>query len=158
MNENVVIRDFRPEDLDTVYDVERNSFPDAWSKSQLWACHDSPETHFLVAIAGKQIVGYIIGRVERSWESRLFLGSRKTGHILNIAVSPELRRSGVGTRLMKALEKLFELEGAERVKLEVRASNQGAQRFYEELGYEKRRIAPLYYGDENGIIMEKPLR
>jgi len=158
MSKRVVIRGFRPEDLEVVHEVEGRSFPDAWSKDQLMSSYGSPQTYFLVAVLESEVVGYIIGRVEQSLEGRFFFGSRKLGHILNIAVIPELRRSGMGTRLMMSLEDLFRIEEVERVKLEVRASNIGAQKFYEELGYEKKRTALLYYGDEDGIIMEKRLR
>jgi len=157
MSERVVIRGFRPEDIEAVYEVEGRSFPDAWSKNQLMSSYRSPQTYFLVAVLEGEVVGYVIGRVEQNLEDRLFFDSRKLGHVLNIAVSPELRRSGIGTRLMKSLEDLFRIEGVERVKLEVRASNLGAQRLYEELGYEKKKTALFYYGDEDGIIMEKRL-
>jgi ribosomal-protein-alanine N-acetyltransferase len=156
MSEKVVIRDYRPEDLEAVYEIEKSSFPDAWPKSQL-RLYRPPQAQFLVATLGGEVIGYVIGKVERSLEDRLFFGSGKVGHILNIAVSPELRRSGVGTRMMKALEDLFRIEGADRIKLEVRASNLSAQRFYEGLGYRMKKKSLLYYGDEDGIIMEKDL-
>jgi len=157
MSERIVIRDYRPEDLEEVYEIERSSFPDAWPKSQL-RLYRPPQAQFLVATLGEEVVGYVIGKVERSLEDRLFFSSGKVGHVLNIAVLPELRRSGIGTRMMAALEELFRREGAERVRLEVRDSNLGAQRFYEELGYRIKKRSRLYYGDEDGIIMEKDLR
>jgi len=156
MSERIFIREYRPEDLEAVYEIERISFPDAWPKSQL-RLYRPPQAHFLVATLDEEIVGYAIGKVERSLERRIFFSSGKVGHVLNLAVSPELRRSGIGTRLMVALEDLFRLKGAESIKLEVRASNLGAQRFYEELGYVLKKRALLYYGDEDGIIMEKGL-
>ncbi|MFB0543590.1 MAG: ribosomal protein S18-alanine N-acetyltransferase [Candidatus Bathyarchaeia archaeon] len=158
MSEEVVIRAFSPEDLEAIYEIERRSFPDPWPKRLFKSYHGSRGVYFLVATLDGKIVGYILGRVERGLGGRLFSTPRMFGHILNIAVSPELRRSGIGTRLMGALESLFGREGVELVWLEVRASNLSAQSFYRGLGYRTRGRVSLYYGDEDGIIMEKDLR
>lgn len=158
MREEVVFRAFSPEDLEAIYDIERRSFPDPWPKRLFKSLHGSKGVYFLVATLDGKIVGYILGRVERGLRGRLFSIPRKFGHILNIAVLPEFRRSGIGTRLMGILEGFFGREGVELVWLEVRASNLGAQRFYRELGYRAKERAPFYYGDEDGIIMEKDLR
>ncbi|RJS89027.1 ribosomal-protein-alanine N-acetyltransferase [Candidatus Bathyarchaeota archaeon] len=158
MDDGVVVRGFRPEDLEAVHEIERRSFPDPWPRSLFKALHRSPGTYFLVATLKERVVGYALGRVEQiPQRETAYSGSRKIGHILNIAVSPELRRSGIGMKLMRTLEALLKRGGASLARLEVRASNIAAQRFYRRLGYREGGRIPLYYGDEDALVMEKGL-
>lgn len=154
----VVIRDFNPEDLEAIYEIERSSFPDPWSRRLFKEIHGSRGSYFFVATLNGRVVGYILGRVQRGSRGYLFSASRSVGHILNIAVSQEFRRSGIGVKLMTTLEERFRRDSAEIARLEVRVSNLGAQRFYRELGYREKERVYLYYGDEDGLIMEKDLR
>lgn len=56
------------------------------------------ERQFLVADAGGQVAGFIIGEV-RDWE----FGSSPCGWVFAIDVQPEYRLAGVGARLLEAL-------------------------------------------------------
>lgn len=55
--------------------------------------------------------------------------------ILNLAVRANTRRQGLGTNLMEAAIAWSRELGAERVLLEVRASNENAIRFYKRRGF-----------------------
>lgn len=113
--------------------------------------------YFLVSESRGRVVGYTIGKTRTR---RLFLISREDetcGHVLNIAVAPTYRRMGVGARLISSLEDIFKMRGLTCARLEVRASNLEAQRLYTKLGYTPTRRVPRYYGDEDGILMEKSL-
>jgi ribosomal protein S18 acetylase RimI-like enzyme len=72
--------------------------------------------------------------------------------MLNLAVAPEWRRQGVARMLVQSW--LREFRGT--VFLEVRASNQSAQKFYKSLGFQELMIRPKYYSapDESGIVMK----
>jgi len=103
---------------------------------------------FIVAEHDNAIVGYVMCRVERSmgYINRFF--PKKVGHIVSIAVRPEYRRRGIGTKLMKeAIKKLKEVYGVKEVYLEVRVSNEPAIRLYEKLGFKKVRRLKYYYLD-----------
>ncbi|MCS6760651.1 MAG: GNAT family N-acetyltransferase [Candidatus Devosia symbiotica] len=50
-------------------------------------------------------------------------------------VMPELQRNGLGSMLLRRMELMLELGGAERVYLETPADNVPAVRFYEKQGY-----------------------
>ena len=57
------------------------------------------------------------------------------GELQRIAVFSEYRRQGVGRKLMEAMLAAAREEGASSVSLEVRESNVGAMRLYEEYGF-----------------------
>ena len=79
---------------------------------------------FIVADLDGEIVGTAMGG---------FDGHR--GWVYYVAVGPEHRRRGVGTALMKRVERALSLAGCHKVNLQVRASNADAAAFYESLGY-----------------------
>jgi ribosomal-protein-alanine N-acetyltransferase len=56
-------------------------------------------------------------------------------HINNVALRPAYRNQGLGTALMHHVMRAARELGARRATLEVRASNAGARRLYERLGF-----------------------
>lgn len=76
-------------------------------------------------------------------------------HITTIGVRPSLRRGGLGTMLLIALADLSLAMGAERMTLEVRASNADAQQLYEKFGFSRQGLRPKYYSDnqEDAVVM-----
>lgn len=70
-----------------------------------------------------------------------------------IVVSDEYKRFGIGTKLLKYIEK----EGITNITLEVRESNTVAINFYKKNGYEVAAIRKNYYKNENGYLMIKNL-
>jgi ribosomal-protein-alanine N-acetyltransferase len=76
-------------------------------------------------------------------------------HIATLAIHPDYRRSGIGTRLLKvALDDAFR-KGARQAMLEVRAGNSGAQELYRKFGFEVVHRRPRYYKDnhEDALLM-----
>ena len=75
-------------------------------------------------------------------------------HLMNVAVEPELQRQGIASAL---LERLFELADRpnEQYTLEVRTSNDGAIRLYEQFGFRAAGRRRAYYHDnrEDALIM-----
>jgi len=66
-----------------------------------------------------------------AWCSR----SARRAYIPYLFVMPELQGHGLGSMLLRRMESMLELEGAERVQLETPADNVRAVRFYEKQGY-----------------------
>jgi len=97
---------------------------------------------FGVAASGTRVVGFVVVRTLAPGESE----------ILNLAVAPEARRQGVARALLR--EWLREVRGD--VFLEVRASNEVAQKFYKSLGFQEFSVRPKYYASppETGIVMK----
>jgi ribosomal-protein-alanine N-acetyltransferase len=110
---------------------------------------------FLVVIFEDTLIGYIVGNIETQKRN---LKTKKVGHIMNIAVIPRFRKLGVGSLLIKELEKRLYKKGVHIAYLEVRESNNIAQKFYLNRGYVRSNIIHRYYGDENAILMVKNLR
>jgi ribosomal-protein-alanine N-acetyltransferase len=65
--------------------------------------------------------------------------------ILNLAVRPAARRRGVGARLLGEAVAWAKGMHAENIYIEVRASNQSAQRFYERHGFHETGRRTRYY-------------
>ena len=72
------------------------------------------------------------------------------GHLISMAVLPEVRRKGIGRELLR---KAMAYPGIRSLILEVRRSNTGAQAFYLRMGFEIRETMPGYYGNEDAFIM-----
>jgi ribosomal-protein-alanine N-acetyltransferase len=69
--------------------------------------------------------------------------------LINIAVHPAHRGTGVGRRLMKFLIEEARRREAEKIFLEVRPSNEPALGLYARLGFEVLYRRPRYYTPEN---------
>jgi len=124
-------------DLPQVIAIERRAFPTPWSLAMfvLELC--------LAAIVEKRIVGYTIcSRYDTVW------------HVMNVAVDPDLRRRGVGGRLLQELYIRVGRPDA-RFTLEVRCSNTPAIRLYERDGFRAAGLRRRYYQDngEDALIM-----
>ncbi|MCQ8893948.1 MAG: ribosomal protein S18-alanine N-acetyltransferase [Methanolinea sp.] len=145
----VTIRRARPGDIVHVARIEQESFPDPWSAAIFAETLPLyPET-FFVATAGDRVVGFIVGGLEDT-------GEEVYGHICNLAVDPQVRKKGIGRRLVAREEQQFAVSLATGVQLEVRLSNKPAQAFYRRLGYRPvLRIAGYYANGEDAIVMMK---
>lgn len=70
--------------------------------------------------------------------------SNKDCYLSNVAVYPEYRSLGLGSRLLDALEKEIKTVGKDSMVLHADIRNQGAIRLYERLGYKiEEKIPPL---------------
>lgn len=152
----VKIRSFRQEDLEGIIRIERLSFKDPWPRPFFSYISRKAPDLFLVAEEEGAVLGYVIGEVREVMLSGL-PHRLKMGHIVNIAVAPERRRSGIGSMLMLEVERRFMERKATRSTLEVRESNSAARSFYKNLGYEETGRVRAYYLDEDAIIMTKNL-
>jgi [ribosomal protein S18]-alanine N-acetyltransferase len=76
-------------------------------------------------------------------------------HINNLAIRPELRGQGLGSRLLQAVIAEAALLGASRATLEVRRSNLPAIRLYERAGFSQAGVRPNYYSKpiEDALVL-----
>lgn len=70
-----------------------------------------------------------------------------------IITSEDSRRNGIGTKLLKEIEK----HNVKNISLEVRTSNDIALNFYKNNGYLKKAIRKNYYKNEDAYLMIKEL-
>lgn len=73
----------------------------------------------------------------------------------NIMVYPEYRNKSIGTKLMTYLVSEAINLRVINITLEVRVSNEIARNLYKKFGFREVALRKYYYGDEDGILMEK---
>ena len=149
------------EDVDEVAALEKTAFPLAWTpdifarilrgnRVPLPAVHEADLSD--LAVFGlcfchntPALLGYMSIRI-------LLLA--KEAEIYNVAVVPELRGQGHGTRLVSAvLAKLADCS-IEDFFLEARETNQAALSLYRGCGFEQYGLRKNYYADgENAVLM-----
>lgn len=82
-------------------------------------------------------------------------------HVLNLCVAPQHQGRGLGRRMLRRLVELARWHRCERVFLEVRVSNLGAQRLYDSEGFNEIGRRPNYYPDHHGredaLVMAREL-
>ncbi len=94
-----------------------------------------------------RLVGFTIGLVQQD-----------DGIVMTLDVHPEMRRQGLGRKLMHALEAEFARQGCVFSLLTVQVGNRPAIRLYECLGYRTVRTIPHYYPTgEDAYLMFKLL-
>lgn len=96
------------------------------------------QRHFLVAVAGGRIVGFLIGEV-RDWE----FGSPPCGWVFAIDVDPRLRQAGVGTRLLEAISALFRRAGVTKLRTLLASDNVLILSFFRSQGMTAGALIPL---------------
>ena len=134
--------------------IEEEVYPVPWTTNFFRIIFHMNEDLFIVALDDDRIIGYIVGEIEIMGRKE---SPKKAGHVLNIAVRGEYQGKGVGTMLLDEVEKRFRTKGANIAYLEVRESNENAQKIYRHRGYQYVRTSEKYYGDEDGYIMTKKL-
>jgi len=146
MNRRVSVRRARPPDAKRLAEMERACFTNPNPQLILHVC--GFVDGFLVAEGDADILGYVLFTPSSSSQAR----------VLSLAVSPDHRRMGVGTRLMRGAFDVLSSRGFGYVGLEVRVSNEPAQSLYEDLGFVYDGIDKGYYDDgEDAYLMKKNL-
>jgi ribosomal-protein-alanine N-acetyltransferase len=141
--QNFEIRRMDMQDIADALKIEHQSFPTPWSSAMFVLELSKAGSICLAAHDDDVLIGYMIAaRYAQVW------------HIMNVSVDPANRRSGVGSAM---IHEMFRLADGERTHytLEVRVSNRGAIRMYEECGFREAGIRPGYYADnkEDALIM-----
>lgn len=89
-----------------------------------------------------------------------FIGAwlvEKEAHITNIAVVPRYQQLGIATWMIRELERLSLEQGMEILSLEVRVSNEKAQRLYRKLGFKDGKVKRFYYSNDHEDALEMSL-
>jgi len=71
--------------------------------------------------------------------------SAKVGVIVTIDIEPKLQGRGLGSKLMKTIERFALNRGLSAIILQVAVKNRGARKFYEKRGYAPKRLLKGYY-------------
>lgn len=143
---DILIRAMTATDLPRVLEIESASFPDPWTEGIFRSSlSDGTETWFAAEKDGA-LLGYA------GMQSVL-----DEGYIDNIAVDPGLRRMGVASALLSAMEAEAKSRALVFLSLEVRAGNAPAIALYTRFGFQTIGKRPGYYlrPKEDALIMTK---
>jgi ribosomal-protein-alanine N-acetyltransferase len=141
----VFIRKMIWSDVPEVLSIERMSFTTPWSETAFLKEIYSPYSMMKVAVLEGEIAGYVCA-------SHLL----DEGHILNLAVHPDLRRRSVATVLVRKVIDELRMKECKALFLEVRVSSHDAVQFYERFGFRSVGYRKDYYTlpKEDAVLME----
>jgi [ribosomal protein S18]-alanine N-acetyltransferase len=136
--------------LDEVVAVEKRAYDHPWTRGNF---SDSLRSGYQaqVLLAGDLLLGYFVA-----------MKGVDEVHLLNITVVPEHQSNGWGRVMLDALAVWSRGQGAQWLWLEVRRSNERAQRIYERHGYrrvgERKSYYPAVAGSrEDAVVMSLKL-
>lgn len=119
--------------VDEVFNLTEQSYQEhGWSKAVF--------TADLAQVTSQYFGGRIKGRLIAYVSASLVMDELS---ITNVAVAPDWQQQGVGQMLLT--ECLAQFEQPLRILLEVRASNQKAQKLYQKLGFKTYYVRDDYY-------------
>lgn len=129
--------------------LEKVCFSDPWSEQSVAGELSNPLSVWLVCVEKDRVLGYV--------GSQTVLGETD---MMNVAVSPDARRRGIGEKLILELVERLKERDSHCLTLEVRASNAPAIALYEKLGFTQVGRRPNYYRNpkEDALILRKEWR
>jgi ribosomal-protein-alanine N-acetyltransferase len=124
--------------LDEIVPIEERAYEHPWTRGNF---ADSLRSGYQaqVLVADETLLGYFVA-----------MEGVDEVHLLNITVSPEYQSQGWGRIMLDAIALWARGRAAQWLWLEVRASNQRAQRIYERQGYRRVGERQGYYPAQDG--------
>ncbi len=104
----------------------------------------SPFSHKIEYILDNKVIGYL--------EYSLIYDRME---IDNVFVLENYRNQGIASKMLEYIINIYERNQLINITLEVRTSNYRAINLYKKYGFKEVSIRKYYYGDEDGILMEK---
>jgi ribosomal-protein-alanine acetyltransferase/tRNA threonylcarbamoyl adenosine modification protein YeaZ len=147
----LTLRAMEIRDVPAVAAVEHQVFSDPWPESFFLGELAQPLMFARVAEREGRLVGYSV-----AWLGAGTAAGAGSGHLGNLAVTPEERRRGVATALLADLLSVSTARGVGNLTLEVRATNDAAQALYRAHGFRLAGVRRGYYRDtgEDAMVME----
>lgn len=145
---SIIITEMKRENIPQAALIEERTFSMPWSQKAFEESMTHDYMVFLMAYdeETKQMIGYIG-----------MYTSFGDADITNIAVLPEYRGKGIGSKLIDAIFSKAREKHITHIRLEVRQSNEQAIKLYERKGFAKIGIRKDFYQKpiENAFIMVK---
>jgi len=137
-------------DLEAVLEIERLSNPFPWTEQNFIDCLRR-DYYCLIQTHSDRVSGFAIQSI-----------ALDEAHLLNIGVSSNKRRRGLGSDLLEKIIYASEAMGSNKIFLEVRVSNAAATNLYLDFGFKQIGVRKDYYrlpeGKEDALLMSKSLR
>lgn len=140
------IRKMTAREVPQVAELEKLCFAMPWSEKSVAGELENPLSLWLVAMDGESLAGYVGSQTVMDETD-----------MMNLAVTPQFRRQGVGEALVNALVASLKELGSRCLTLEVRDSNGPARALYAKLGFAEVGRRRGYYRDprEDALILRK---
>jgi ribosomal-protein-alanine N-acetyltransferase len=132
-------------DMPEVLSTEVASFEYSWTEDDFLRCLRQRNCIGMVAEHNDRVVGFMIYELHKN---RL--------HILNFAVHPSARRTGIGGQMVAKLVNKLSTHRRQKISLAVRERNLPAQVFFRRHEFKATRVLRNYYEDsgEDAFQME----
>ena len=172
------IRTMTADDITQVADIERESFPSMWPQTAYRRELSNQLARYLVITEERDVPPLAPTQAPGVWNTiRRIVGADAPAdrhdyllgfiglwlmvgeaHVVTVAVRERYRRMGIGERLLIAALELAIGAEQEVATLEVRASNDSAQRLYDKYTFARLGLRKRYYTDNNedAVIMTTP--
>jgi ribosomal-protein-alanine N-acetyltransferase len=147
IEKNYSLRVFSPSDLESVVNINRVCLPENYAPYFFLDTFNSLPQTFIVAESQRQVVGYIMCRLEHGFSDIRKLHFAKKGHIISVAVMADFRRMKIASSLVERVLGELSVLRAKECYLEVRVNNEAAIALYKKLGFGIANTVPRYYYD-----------
>ena len=143
----MIIREWTEKDLAAVAILEHACFEDPWTMDMIKGEFGRMDFCGSIAEEDGKPIGFLCGTL-------LF----EDAEIAKVTVLKEYRGKGYGRQLVEEFFDKVKANGARRIFLEVRPSNEAALHLYQSNGFHKLRLRKRYYADgEDALEMMKDL-
>jgi ribosomal protein S18 acetylase RimI-like enzyme len=143
------LRDYETGDFDTLIEIDRACYEPgiAYSKRDMRAYLQFPGAECVLAESSGEIAGFCISARQRA-----------RGYIVTIDVLEKYRKSGIGSALLREVERRLAANGVREVGLETATDNESAIAFWNKHGYRTLGVEKGYYpGGRDAFAMTKTL-
>jgi ribosomal-protein-alanine N-acetyltransferase len=133
---HVLVRWAISRDLPEILEIENESFEFPWTREDYLGTLRRRNVIALVAERNESILGYAIYELLKTQL-----------HLLNFAVAPKHRHTGIGYSLVERMKKKILEQRRTSIVLEVRETNLDAQLFFQSQGFAATNVLRKYYDD-----------
>ena len=137
-NNEVSIRHMMENDITSVYNVERKSFPYPFGQNLIHNIYIAAPELCLVLEHNKEIIGFLLGG---------YTALPRQAHILSIAILQKYRGRGLGKKILTHFINTTKRLNYISIKLEVNVDNHKAIKMYEEFNFKIESKIRKYYQD-----------
>lgn len=144
----ITIRNAKIDEFHELEEISVSSMSEPWREADFMSAEKNEYALILAAVEEDEPVGYAVGYF-----------AADEAELPSIAVSPLMRRRGIGDALLNELFNQVKSRGAAKLFLEVRESNEPAITLYEKNGFITAGTRRHFYSnpEEDALVMMKLL-
>lgn len=132
------LRWLKPKDFSVVLEIEKQSFPDPWTKQDFHRVFENKNCVCRVCEDGEEVVGYMVYEYDAI-----------SYNIINLAVVKHYRRHGVARFLVSGLISQMSDSSKYQMFASVSDRNLGAQLFFKAMEFKAEKISRNFFGPDH---------